>query len=132
MHLISNLLGLLTANIGLSTIIMQMTSEFKEGSFVQYLIINGGIGGILFIIWWFTYKMSVKQAKDAITQTQAQHEQTLQIMQKQFDASLVQNQKASERMFAIQIEDAKYKAMIAENITKLSTQIELQDRRRPQ
>ena len=132
MHFITNILGFISANVSLSAIILQANPQLKEVGFVQYLILNGGIAGVLFVIWWFTYKMSAKQSADSTAQNQLQQQQTLEILQKNFTDSLDQNNKTLERMFSIQVEDAKYKAMIAENLVKLSTKIDMQDRRLPQ
>jgi len=113
---------------------LQANPQLKEVGFVQYLILNGGIAGVLFVIWWFTYKMSAKQSTEAMQQNQLQQQQTLEILQRNFNDSLDQNNKTLERMFSIQVEDAKYKAMLSENLIKLSLKLDMhdaQDRRLP-
>ncbi|MFH0733235.1 MAG: hypothetical protein V1773_01015 [bacterium] len=108
-----------------------------EESIIKTALTNGGISAILFIIWFFTVKYFSKQHDDTIKIHQEQFNQTLEQNSQQFSKTLLlnqeqhkialqQNQNTLDKMFTLLQEDVKYKALLAETLTKLENKIDTQ------
>jgi hypothetical protein len=97
---------------------------------------QGGFAALFFLVWYFTFKHAKAQQKEAadtlhkqftdtLLQSQAQFENVLKQNQTQHSEAMAMNQRTLDKIFALWTEDIKYKALLAETLTKLETKIDL-------
>ncbi len=111
----------------LTTLLFQVQTAAATGSnsyLVETAIANGGIGAILFVIWFLTFKSTQKQFEEAQKTNREQFQFALKQNQDQFEKALVQienqhkdnmalNQKTIDKLFDIMSKDAEYKELLA-------------------
>lgn len=86
-------------------------------------ITNGSIGIILLVIWFITFKYFSKQNQEqyqhALEQNQEQFSSALKQVSEQHKETITQHEATLNQMFTIMRDDAKYKGMLAEILTRL-------------
>lgn len=116
-------------------ILMQTTSQVGGDSYlVQTAIANGGVGAILFVIWFLTFKYLQKQYQFALTQNQEQFSIAMKQNQEQFDKALQQikeqhsdnlgeQRRMNDKLFEVIRKDGEYKEILTGVLVEIKSKM---------
>lgn len=116
-------------------ILMQTTQAIGGDSYLmQTAIANGGIGAILFVIWFFTFKYQQKQYQFALTQNQEQFAIAMKQNQDQFDKALLQikeqhndnlseQRRVNDKLFELIQKDGEYKEILTGVLVEIKSKL---------
>ena len=93
---------------------------------LKIFVPTGGVSGILYLIWYYTFKQNKKDFtaalenfKYALEQNQKQFDKALLQIEKQHLQNLEQTQKTIDRMFAMMDKDIEYKEVLTGVLTEM-------------
>ncbi len=122
------------------TTLMQTAQTTGGDSYlIQTAIANGGVGAILFIIWFLTFKYLQKQYQFALKQNQEQFATAMKQNQEQFDKALLQikeqhadnlgeQRRVNDKLFEVIRKDAEYKEILTGVLTEMKNQISIRSK----
>lgn len=103
--------------------LLQTTSTGGDSYLIQTAIANGGIGAILFVIWFLTFKYTQKQFNFALKQNQEQFDKALQQIDRQHQDNLNEQRRINDRLFEVIRKDAEYKEILTGVLTEMKNQL---------
>lgn len=103
-------------------IMEQSVPDFFKPDYSYYLF-QTGIAGVLFFVWFITQKNSAKLQKEQTENTAKQFVEIFKSMKEMQQGYLEQNSKTLDKMFSIMQEDIKYKALLAETVSRFDTKL---------
>ena len=101
----------------LQTVIPQ--SSTGSSYLIETAITNGGIGAVLFMVWYLTFKGTQKQFEFALKQNQEQFEKSLVQIEKQHKENLELNQKTIDRLIDMMKKENEYKEILTGVLTEM-------------
>ena len=118
--------------------VLMQTQQAQLGGdsyLVQTAIANGGVGAILFVIWYFTFKYLQKQYQFALTQNQQQFTIAMKQNQEQFDKALTQikeqhsdnlgkQRRVNDKLFLLIQKDGEYKELLTGVLVEIKSKIQ--------
>ncbi|HOJ19601.1 MAG TPA: hypothetical protein PLT92_13650 [Ignavibacteriaceae bacterium] len=121
---------LLTFALNLTLLFQAAMPDDGDAYILKSMLANGGIAGIMFIIWYYTFKQSKKdfttaleQNQDqfdfALKQNQTQFESAIRLLSQQYKDSIEQSQKSIDRLFEFIRKDVEYKEILAGVLTEI-------------
>ncbi len=106
--------------LALSIIAFQAAQATGGDSYlIQTAIANGGIGAILFVMWFITFKYTQKQFQFALKQNQDQFDKALMQIEKQHIDNLTEQRRINDRLFLVIEKDAEYKEILTGVLTEM-------------
>jgi hypothetical protein len=119
----------------LTGVLLQVSQVGSGDSYlVQTAIANGGVGAILFVIWYFTFKYLQKQYQFALKQNQEQFTIAMKQNQEQFDKALLQikeqhndnlseQRRVNDKLFALIQKDGEYKEVLTGVLVEIKSKL---------
>ncbi len=99
------------------------TSTGSDSYLIQTAIANGGIGAILFLIWWLTFKYTQKQFEFALRQNQEQFDKALQQIEFHHRENIEEQRRTNDKLFDVIQKDAEYKEVLTGVLTEIKNKI---------
>lgn len=90
---------------------------------IETAITNGGIGAVLFMIWYLTFKSTQRQFEFALKQNQEQFEKALVQIERQHKDGLDLSQKTVDRLFELMNKDVEYKEILTGVLTEMKNSL---------
>ncbi len=116
--------------------LQQAAQSGSDSYLIQTAIANGGIGAILFVMWFITFKYNQKHFDFALDQNQKQFQAALSQNQSQFDLALKQIKEQHDdnikeqrlivdRLFQMMEKDTQYKEILTGVLAELKNQLSI-------
>lgn len=86
---------------------------------IETAIANGGVGAVMFTVWWLTFKSMQRQFQFALKQNQEQFEKALVQIEKQHKENLEQNLRTINWLMDMIKKENEYKEILTGVLTEM-------------
>jgi hypothetical protein len=99
---------------------LQMIQQSSgANTLIETAIANGGVGAVMFTVWWLTFKSMQRQFQFALKQNQEQFEKALTQIEKQHKENLEQNLRTVNWLMDMIKKENEYKEILTGVLTEM-------------